>query len=185
MNMTEKSSDRVSSARGFFDQTLQPAGYLFFRVPFTSLPKPRGYPSAQRRCQPFFATGFSLFNEKRFSFQIPGQTGIVQRKRDHSLYIIFMKSQSKRLGRLKAVLFQIAQIQAVAEKGKSAKSGVYRREIIDLVSSCLHSVPVKGFFPPMSVIQSHQGKVPAIFWYWHPGEQKKAAEPYPAVPVFS
>ena len=33
--------------------TRHPAGYLFFRIWLTSLPKPMGYPSAQRRCQPF------------------------------------------------------------------------------------------------------------------------------------
>ena len=33
--------------------TRHPAGYLFLRIWLTSLPKPIGYPSAQRRCQPF------------------------------------------------------------------------------------------------------------------------------------
>ncbi len=126
MNIIEKSSDRVSSARGFFTQTLQPAGYLFFRVPFTSLPKPSGYPSAQRRCQPFLPRASPSSMRRVSPFKYPGQTGIGHRKRDHSLHIIFIKSQSKRLRGLKTVLFQIAQIQAVAEKGKSAKSGVSR-----------------------------------------------------------
>ena len=48
---------------GYAHYTRHPAGYLFLRIWFTSLPKPMGYPSAQRRCQPFLwaASDGSMF----------------------------------------------------------------------------------------------------------------------------
>ena len=49
-----------------------PAGYLFFRIWLTSLPKPMGYPSAQRRCQPFLwaASSGSIFKVSPFKYLV-------------------------------------------------------------------------------------------------------------------
>ena len=66
-----RTSQAEGKAKIWQTYTLHPAGYLFFNVPFTSFPNPRGYPSTQSKCHPleWAASSGSIVRDSPFRYR--------------------------------------------------------------------------------------------------------------------
>jgi len=67
MNIIEKSSDRVSSARGFFYSDSPACRIFVFQSTVYQLAKAKWVSLCTEKMPAFFAAGFTFFNEKSFS----------------------------------------------------------------------------------------------------------------------
>ena len=85
-----------------------------------------------------------------------------------------MKRQGKGLGGLKTVFLKISEVKPVPEKCQTAKTCIYRRKIVNLVSFCFHPVPFKGPASKGTQADLIKKRLSAIFPYWDQNVSGKA-----------